>query len=71
MTAVTARARRTLLVPVIALLLSLGAAGASAAAPPAKGTEILWDKWGNGTGIRVKITVNFIRNLLIHSINLL
>jgi acyl-homoserine-lactone acylase len=46
MTAVTARARRTLLVPVIALLLSLGAAGASAAARPAKGTEILWDKWG-------------------------
>ena len=46
MTAVTVRARRTLLIPVIALLLSLGAAGASAAALPAKGTEILWDKWG-------------------------
>ena len=46
MTAVTVRARRTPLIPVIALLLSLGAAGASAAAPPAKGTEILWDKWG-------------------------
>ena len=46
MTAVTVRARRALFIPVIALLLSLNAAGASAAALPAKGTEILWDKWG-------------------------
>jgi acyl-homoserine-lactone acylase len=46
MTAVTVRARRMFRIPVVALLLSLGALEGSAAALPAKGTEILWDKWG-------------------------
>ena len=46
MRCVTVRARRTLVIPVVALLVTLGAAGARAGTLPAKGTEILWDKWG-------------------------